>query len=116
MTGETLQRTDDDRFRCEYCGGVSPTRLPNHEADCPVIRDDVPEYFEDLDFGTELRYIGPDEVADGFVTPKERAQPYTLKYVSAHGTVAFEDQYNRPKYLGTSHPCRDPRYWAVVDA
>lgn len=37
MTGETLERVGPCRYRCTECGGESKTRLPNHEADCPVI-------------------------------------------------------------------------------
>jgi len=40
MTGETLERVGSKEYRCTECGGVSKTRLPNHEPDCPVIQDD----------------------------------------------------------------------------
>jgi len=43
MTGETIQRvTDFDEqaaYQCSVCGGRSPTRTPNHDPDCLVLRE-----------------------------------------------------------------------------
>jgi len=41
MTGEYLERVtpldEAPLYRCTECGGESPTRLPWHDPDCPVI-------------------------------------------------------------------------------
>jgi hypothetical protein len=43
MTGEFLERIGPMQYRCSECGGVSATRLPNHDLDCPVVTGEIAE-------------------------------------------------------------------------
>jgi hypothetical protein len=73
------------------------------------------ESFENLSYGTDLTYVGPDEVGTPHATPKDRALPYMFKFVSHGGTVVFSDTYNGHKELAPDHPCNNPAYWERVD-
>jgi hypothetical protein len=72
--------------------------------------------FDDLHYGDELRYVGPDEFDGSPVAPKDWKQPYTFKFVSMHGTLSCLTKFNGPKRLAPDHPANNPAYWERVEA
>jgi hypothetical protein len=71
--------------------------------------------FDELRYGDEITYVGPDEVPTPHATPKDRALPYTFNYVSYGGTVVYTDTYNGHKEHAPEHPCNNPAYWERVE-
>ena len=71
--------------------------------------------FDDLSYGDEIRYIGPNEVDGEYVTPADWKQPYQFQSVSVGGTLSCLTKFNGQKRLAPEHPCNDPAAWERVE-
>ena len=70
--------------------------------------------FNKLNYGDEIRYVGPDEVGSPFATPLNYETPYQFQHVSAGGTLSCLTWFNGRKRLAPEHPCNNPAYWEVA--
>ena len=70
--------------------------------------------FADVAFGAGLRYVGPDDLGDGWATPGDIHGPYEFRHVSVGGTLTLETRFNARRRLAPEHPANDREYWERV--
>lgn len=72
--------------------------------------------FDELSYGDEVHYVGPETFDGSAVAPKDWKQPYTFRFVSMYGTVCWLTKFNGPKNHAPDHPVNNPEYWECVEA
>ena len=71
--------------------------------------------YDDLQFGDQLRYVGPDDLDGEYAVPKDRHAPFEFRHVTVGGTLVLETCHNARRRLAPEHPANERAHWEVVD-
>lgn len=77
--------------------------------------DGATDEYDDLMFGDQLRYVGPDEFDGGYAAPGGIHGPYEFRHVSVGGTLTLETRFNARRHLIPEHPANNRDYWERVE-
>jgi hypothetical protein len=105
---------DRDRLDRGFRQFVTPSSDDVDRGEGPMTDGGVGS-FEDLTYGDELRYVGPDDVGDGWASPRDYDGPFTFQHVTVGGTLSLLTRFKGRKRYAPEHPCNNRAYWEVVD-
>lgn len=73
------------------------------------------DQYDDLQYGDTIRYVGPEELGDGWAAPDDLHGPYMYRSESTGGTLALHTTFKGNRYYSPEHPANNRAYWEVVD-
>jgi hypothetical protein len=71
--------------------------------------------FEELSYGDEIRYVGPEPLPGEYVAPTDWTLPYSFRCVYSHGSLGFYTKHNERRHYAPDHPANNPAFWEVVE-